>query len=334
MDLHSRQLLLLAGGGRLARTVHVLVELGIADLLADGPRTVADLARSTAAHELSLYRVLRAAAAVGVFAEGPAGTFSATPLSDGLRSDNKQGVLPLVRYNNLDITWRPFDEILHSVRTGEPAFDKVFGRSFFEHLERTPAAGEFFERFMMHWSRRLVLEGLDELRLGRFPRIADLGGGDGWFLAQVLRRHPELTGVLVDLPRVASSAHPVLEEAGVADRATVVPGDFFTDPVPTGCDAYLFKGVLHNWSDERVVTVLRRVREAVGDSGATLLVLDQVMAPENEWDHAKFLDLDMLVLFGGRERVLAEWQDLFHRAGFELVNDPGLKWTMLECRPK
>ncbi|MFG2120875.1 methyltransferase [Streptomyces sp. NPDC048710] len=332
-ELHAQQLLLLAGTGRLARVVHVLVELKIADLLAGGPRNVEELAKEAGAHELSLYRVLRSAAAVGIFAEGPVKTFSRTPLSDGLRADNPDGVLPLVKYNNMELTRRPFDEIMHSVRTGEPAFRQVFGRSFFEHLEQTPEEGEFFERFMAHWSRRLVLDGLADTGMERFSRIADLGGGDGWFLAQVLKRNPDATGILMDLPRVTASARPVLEEAGVADRVTVLPGDFFTDPVPTDCDAYFFKGVLHNWSDEEAVTVLRRVRDAIGDDDARLLIFDQVMAPENEWDHAKLLDIDMLVLFGGRERVVAEWRQLLLQAGFELVNTPSHTWTTLECRP-
>ena len=333
-DLHGQRLLLLAASGRLAQVVHVLVELRIADLIGDGSRPVSELAAESGAHELSLYRVLRGAASVGIFAEGPAKVFSGTPLSDGLRSDNQGGLLPLVKYNLMDLTRRPYGEIMHSVRTGEPAFGQVYGKTFFEHLEEAPEEGEFFERFMMHFSRQLVLTDLPGFGLDRFARIADLGGGDGWFLAQVLRRNPAGTGVLLDLPRVISSSGPVLDEAGVADRVTVVPGDFFTEPIPADCDAYLLKAVLHNWSDEKALRLLCRVREVVGDRDAHLLVWDQVMSPENEWDHAKFLDLDMLVLFGGRERTLSEWNTLFDAAGFELVNEPECSWVMLECRAK
>nr|WP_277816839.1 methyltransferase [Streptomyces caatingaensis] len=231
------------------------------------------------------------------------------------------------------LTWQPYEKILHSVRTGEPAFGQAFGMPFFDYLESTPEAGEFFERFMAHWSRRLVGTGLAEKGMERFSRVADLGGGDGWFLAQMLRRNPRATGVLMDLPRVTSSSGPVLAEAGVSDRVTVVPGDFFTDPIPTGCDAYFFKGVLHNWSDDRTRAVLHKVRRTIGDGDARVLIFDQVMAPQNEWDHAKLLDIDMLVLFGGRERTLAEWRELFAETGFELANEPGLSWTTLELRP-
>ncbi|KDN22655.1 methyltransferase [Amycolatopsis rifamycinica] len=332
-DLHARQLFLLASAGRLAKVVHVLVELRIADLVGDGVRTAEDLAAATGTHPDALLRVLRAAASVGVFAEGPDRAFSGTPVSDALRADNPRGLLPLVKYNHLDLTWKPYERIMHSVRTGEPAFDQVHGRSFFEHLENEPESGAFFERFMMHFSRVIVGRELPGYRLHRFSRIADLGGGDGWFIAQVLLANPAGTGVLMDLPRVASSAPPVLAEHGVADRVTVVPGDFFTDPIPGGCDAYLFKGVLHNWSDEDVRRVLRRVRAAIGDSGARLLVWDQVVAAGNVWDHAKFLDIDMLVLFGGRERTLAEWRTLFAEAGFALTTTAASRWSMLECVP-
>nr|CAP12604.1 C3 O-methyltransferase [Streptomyces olivaceus] len=332
-DLHAQRLLLLAGAGRLSRVVHVLVELGIAERIGDETRTVDELAADTGTDALSLYRILRVAASVGIFQEGPAKAFSATPLSDGLRPGHPGSVLPLVQYNNLDLTRRPFEQILHSVRTGAPAFDEVFGRPFYAYLESHPEAGEFFERFMLHWSRRLVAEELPKLGLERFRRIVDLGGGDGGFLAEVLRRQPGTTGVLMDLPRVAASARARLAEAGLADRVTVVPDDFFRAPIPTDGDAYLLKGVLHNWSDDKVRELLHRLRAAIGPREATLLVFDVVMSPDNRWDHGKFLDADMLVLFGGRERTLPEWRKLFAETGFELTNEPEYRWAMLECRP-
>ncbi|RPF24896.1 methyltransferase [Streptomyces sp. TLI_185] len=332
-DLHAQRLLLLAGAGRLARIVHVLVELDIAERIGDGSLTVDELAAKTGTHALSLYRILRVAASVGIFKEGPEKVFSATPLSDGLRPGHPGSVLPLVRYNTMDLTLRPFERILHSVRTGAPAFDEAFGQSFYAYLESHPEAGEFFERFMLHWSRRLISEELPKLGLERFRRIADLGGGDGGFLAEVLRRQPETTAVLMDLPRVAASATARLTDAGVADRVTVVPGDFFREQIPGDCDAYLLKGVLHNWSDDKVLELLHRLRTAIGNSQATLLVFDVVMSPDNRWDHGKFLDADMLVLFGGRERTLPEWHQLFAATGFELANQPEYRWSMLECRP-
>lgn len=333
-DLHAQHLLLLASGGRLARIVHLLAELGIAELAADGPRSVADLAEQTGTHAPSLYRVLRCAAAVGIVVEDPPETFRLTALGGGLRRSHPDTVLPLVRYSNLDVVRRPYDNILHSVRTGEPAFTATFNKSFYEYLESNPDVGQFFERFMQGWSRQLLAEELSGFALERFSSIADVGGGDGYFLAQILQRHPSMKGYLLDLPTVVAHAQPMLAEQGVADRVTVVGGDFFTEPLPSGCDAYLLKAVLHNWSDQKAAVLLRRIRAAMGETDSRLLVVEPVIGPANGWDYGKFLDIDMLVIFGGRERTLEEWHGLFDATGFELVSKPTQHWSLLECRTR
>jgi multifunctional cyclase/dehydratase/O-methyltransferase len=176
---------------------------------------------------------------------------------------------------------------------------------------------------------------LDAVRPERFRRIADIGGGHGHFLAAALRRAPDASGLLFDRPAVIPRADRTLAEEGVIDRVTRVAGDFFTHPLPDGCDAYVLKAVLHGLPDDRAERLLRAVRTAIGDrDGARLFVVEQVVAEGNAWDHAKFLDLDMLVLFGGRERRLDEWRPLLARCGFELVNRPGEgHWAVLECRP-
>lgn len=331
--LHAQHLLLLACSGRLSQIVEVLVELEVADHLAAGPLPVQELAARSGAHADALYRVLRCAAAVGVFAEGPKHVFSLTPLADGLRSDNPDGVLPLVKYNRMELTERPYASILHSVRTGEPAFPRAFGSTFIEYLERHPDIDAFYDGFMSHWSRQFAAEELTQWDLGRFRRIADLGGGDGFFLAQILKRHPETTGVLVDLPRVAKKAAQLLAEEGVTDRAEVLAGDLLKDPPPEGCDGYLLKAVLHDFDDEEAGRILTAVRQSMPNPSARLLVVDSILDPGNAWDHGKFLDLDMLVLHGGRERNLADWQQLFAATGFELLSEPIYHWTLLECRP-
>ncbi|GAA0941701.1 methyltransferase [Nonomuraea longicatena] len=331
--LHARQLLLLACGGRLSRVIHVLAELGVADILADGPLPVGTVAERAGAHPDALYRVLRNAASVGVFEEGPGKVFRLTPLAEGLRSDNGDGVLPLVRYNNLELTARPYDEIMHSVRTGEPAVEKALGMSFNAYLEKNPEVGLFFNEFMSFWSRQFVEEELEQYHFERFTSLADLGGGDGFFLAQVLRRNPGMRAYLTDYPDEVRKAGQVLAEHGVGDRVTVEGGDLLESEIVPGYDAYLFKAVLHWMSDEKAEHLLRKTRAAIGGSGARLLVFDSVLAPDNAWDHGKFLDVDMLVLFGGRERSLDDWRALFARAGFELVREPSVyHWTLLECK--
>jgi hypothetical protein len=333
-DLHAKHLLFLAYGERLAKVVELLLTLDIAGLVAAGHHSTAALAERAEVNETALYRVLRFASAVGIFTEVEDRVFEGNAMSAGLLTSGPNHVVPLIRYNFMELTSRPFDELLHSVKTGEPAFEKAFGKSFYAYLHDNPKQQAFFEKFMSHWARQMTEEEMASFGLERFRTIADLGGSDGYFLAQALRRQPALRGVLVDLPSVVAAADGVLSEHGVRDRVEIAAGDFFVEPLPAGCDAYLLKAVLHNWSDERSEILLRKVRERIGDTGATLLVWDQVMAPANEWDHAKLLDVDMLVLYGGRERTLTEWQNLLQRSGFELVNQPINHWTVLEAKPR
>lgn len=334
-SLHAQQLLLLACGGRLARVVHTLAELGVADVVADGPLGIDTLAEKTGADADSLYRVLRCAASVGIFVEGPTRTFGLTPLADGLRSDNPNGVLPLVKYNNIELTHRPFDEILHSVRTGEPSFERTLGVSFPDYLSANPEVGRFFDQFMSFWSRQFVEEELEQYRFERFTSLADLGGGDGFFLAQVLKRNPQMSAYLFDYPSVVAKAGPLLEEFGVRERVEIEGGDLTRADVPAGYDAYLLKAVLHWQNDEQAEGILKEIRRKMGDNAdARLLVFDSVLDPGNAWDHGKFLDVDMLVLFGGRERTFDDWNALLRRGGFELVGRPNVfHWTLLEAKP-
>ncbi|WP_085210915.1 methyltransferase [Streptomyces sp. Amel2xC10] len=328
------RLLLLTDGKRISRVLHVVAELDIAGALADGPLTVAALAERTGTHADALGRVLRVAAAFGVLAEEPDGRYTLTDVGQALRADVPGSQRDMVLYNGDEMLWRSYGELMHTVRTGRPAFEKVYGHGFFEHLERDPRAGALFDRAMTGMSRATSRMLLDSYDFGRFPRLADVGGGRGLFLSELLARHPEVRGTLVDRPAVVDEAPKLLEEAGVADRVEVVPGDFF-DELPPGRDAYVLKAVLHDWDDERAAAILRRIREALRDvPEGRLLICEFLVGPANDWDRGKLLDLDMLVRFGGRERGEDQWRALLATAGFELVNEPVAgRWAVLECRP-
>jgi multifunctional cyclase/dehydratase/O-methyltransferase len=328
------RLLLLTDGKRISRVLHVVAELGIADELAGGPLTVAELAARTSTHADSLGRVLRVAAAFGVFAEQPDGRYALTELSEALRSDVPGSQRDMVLYNGDEMLWRSYGRLMHTVRTGEPAFEAAYGHGFFAHLEQDPQAGALFDRAMTGMSRATSRMLLDSFDFGRFGRIADIGGGRGWFLAELLGSHPQVRGTLVDRPAVVAEAHKFFEEAGVADRVEVVPGDFFEE-VPAGRDAYVLKAVLHDWDDERAAAILGRIRTAlVGSPEGRLLICEFLVGPANQWDRGKLLDLDMLIRFGGRERDEDQWRSLLATAGFELVNEPVAgRWAVLECRP-
>ncbi|MEU8775778.1 methyltransferase [Streptomyces sp. NPDC048606] len=329
------KLMLLANGQRFTAVVHTLAELDVAGLLAEGPLPVDVIAERAGCDAGRLYRVLRFAALIGLFTEVEPEVFALTELAEGLRADLPDNVRDAVLLDGSERFNRAFTGLAHSVRTGQPGFDHVHGLSFWDHLTRDKEAGDTFDAAMTGISRRLGTLYLERHDFGSPARIADIGGGRGWFLASLLERHPEATGVLFDRPPVAAEARRLLAERGVADRAETVGGDFLTDELPTGCDTYVLKTVLHDWPDEQARTILRRIRTAIGDdTAARVLILEQVVAPLNAWDPAKLLDLDMMVVMGGRERNLAEWHALLEASGFRLVGEPPAgEWTVLECRP-
>lgn len=332
--LRERQIAVLGSSHQLGQVIYALAELGVADLLSDGPCDVAVLAEKVDADASALARVLRCAAAFGIFAERLDGRFELTPLAEGLRSERVGGLRPMVLFSAGEFTRQSYAQILHSVRTGEPAFDKVFGMPFHKYLETHPDVAASQERFHAHWSRRLADRFVGQLGLERFVRIADIGGGTGYFMARMIEHNATASGVLFDLPTLSDSARRVAAEHGVADRIEVVAGDLLADPLPAGCDLYTLKTVLHRWRDDQCEVILRRIRAAMGDTAGRVIVIDQIVPAMNQWDHAKVIDIDTLVLYGGMERSLLEWQRLFASAGFELANTPEPRgWSVLELRP-
>ncbi|MHA6763565.1 methyltransferase [Streptacidiphilus sp. PAMC 29251] len=310
------------------------VEVRVPDALADGPRTVAEISAETGTTADALYRVLRAVAAAGILDEQADGRFALTPASAGLVTDAPAGIRDMFLFASDPMLWRPYEDVAHTLRTGEAAFDHAFGTSFYEYTKANPASGAVFDRAM----RQNHYPGTDRVfetyDFGRFPRIADVGGGHGQFLAEVLRRYPQVTGVLADQAHTVADAKDVFERSGTSDRVTIVPTDFFTE-VPSGCDAYFVKHTLHNWDNDDAGLILRRIREAIGEhADARLLIVENLLRGPGEWDIGKLIDVESLSVLGGRERSLAEWNELAGEAGFVLANDPVPgDIALLEYRP-
>ncbi len=299
-----------------SQAIHVAATLGIADLLEDGPRSVDELAETTGTHAPTLYRLLRALASVGVFAEQSDGRFGLTPLAEYLRSNAPGSVRAWAVQIGQPYHWSAWAYLLESVRTGELAFPKLYGTSAWEYREAHPAEGEIFDAAMTGISAAVAEEVVRGYDFSRFGLLVDVGGGHGELLAVILRANPALRGVLFDQPHVATGAGDLLEEAGVADRCEVVGGSFF-EAVPEGADAYLLKSVVHDWDDASSVEILRKCRAAMAETGRLLLV-ERAIRPGNEVDPAKFSDLNMLVMLGGRERTTEEFRSLLAEAGFDL----------------
>lgn len=294
----------------------VAAELGIADLVAEGPRSVEDLAAEVKADPDGLYRLLRALAGSGVFSEVSPRTFASTALAEPLREGGEGSLRNAARMWGMPERQGAIGALLHSVLTGEPSFPHLYGISWWEHLAARPDQAAVFAAAMGDLSKGLHAAACDAYDLSHVGELVDIGGGHGYLVATLLRRYPALRATVFDQPDVVRHAPDVLAGAGVADRAQVVGGDFFAG-VPEGADAYLMSMVLHNWDDAQSVAVLTHIRQAMGP-GSELLVIDPVV-PEGDAPHVgKLSDLVMLTLHPGQERTEADFAALFARAGLRL----------------
>jgi hypothetical protein len=310
-------LLQLASGSWIGQAVHVAAKLGIADLLEDGPKSPATLAEATGAHAGTLHRLLRALASLGVFAEDADGRFALTSLAEGLRTNAPGSLRAYAIMMGEDWHWRAWGELLNAVRTGQPAFEHVFGCHMFSYFGEHPEAARVFDAAMTSRTGQETAAVIAAYEWPASATIVDVGGGQGALLAAILARNPDVHGVLFDMPHVIAAARGLIEEAGLADRCELAAGDFF-ERVPAGGDLYLLKRVVHDWDDERASAILRSCRAAMGDR-SRLLVIEHILPPGNAPSWGKLLDLQMLVLTpGGRERDEAGFRALLASTGLRL----------------
>jgi hypothetical protein len=281
-----------------------------------GPRTIEELAEATGAHTRSLYRLLRALASIEIFAEDSDGRFSLTPLAEPLRSnvESSQRSMAIMRG---EWQYRAWGELLHSVQTGECAFEKAHGLPLFDFLSKNAEAGAVFDDAMTGIHGRETVAMLEAYDFSGINTLADIGGGNGSLLSAALQKYPNMKGILFDRPAVIDRARANIESAGVTDRCELVAGDFF-DSLPRGADAYLLRHIIHDWNDEQAITILKNCHQAMGDH-ARLLVVEFVIPPGNEPFFGKWFDLAMMVVPGGMERTEDEYRKLFDAAGFRLL---------------
>jgi len=314
---HEMTFMNLTAGKCVSGATAVAVELGIADLLKDGTKTVAQIARSANASEDGVYRLLRALGSVGLFAETGSRRFRLTPLGKLLRTDPQRALGTYARFVGHESTWRPWEKLAHSVRTGEPAFDHVFAMPIFDYFAKMPEAAAVFDGAMTSistWESKAVVAAYDFSEIGT---LVDVAGGHGLMIMTILKANRNMRGILFDLPHVTAGAAMLLRSGGVADRCQIFSGDFFTS-VPEGGDAYIMKHIIHDWDDERAIQILRNCHSAMR-RGGKVLVVDAVIPPGNATHFGKLLDLEMLALTPrGRERTQVEFRDLLQRSGFKL----------------
>src|SRR5579859_232255 len=306
---------------QITQAIYTATQLGVAELLADGPKSAKDLAQATGTHGPSLSRLLRALVAYGVFDEGAPDQFALTSLGTCLRKDAPNSVRDGVLMWGSPHYWQTTADLLYCVQTGESAISHLFGTATsFEYYRTHPEVGA-----MMHagWAAAGRIRAEAVLGVYDFSAsgiLVDVGGNRGQLLAPILHAYPSVQGVLYDLPHVVEEAAPFLERAGVADRCTLVGGDIFT-AVPAGGDTYLLSMILHDWDDAKAITILRNCHRAMPPH-ATLLLVERVLPTPLDQSvttqQAVIIDLIMLLMTGGRERTQAEYAALLAAAGFAL----------------
>jgi hypothetical protein len=308
-----------ASGYMISAALSVAAKLKIADLLADGPRSVADLAEATKSNEDGLYRVLRALVSAGFFtAPGPR-TFALSPEVELLRSDVPGSIRPMVLWMANALHFEVWSEMSYSVETGKPAIDMLYGKPCFEALGGLPEVAREFNDAMTCFSGSLAPALLEAYDFTGTHTLMDVAGGHGYVLCEVLSRYPEMRGILFDMPGVVDGARSRIESLNLDGRCQTAAGDFFTE-IPAGADAYYMQHIIHDWDDEPALTILRNCRQALDSHrNGTLLVMDNVIPETPQPHYGKLLDLEMMLMPGGRERTETEFHRLFAEAGFEIA---------------
>lgn len=300
-----------------SRALYVAAKLGIADLLQSGPKTVAELAEATGTHAPSLYRIMRALTSAGIFKRENDDRFALTPLSETLVT----GVPGSMRWfiiSELGQEHYPaWGNLLHSVKTGEIAFDNFFGMDIWKYFAQNPEDAAVFNDSMSGMTAAANEAITSVYDFSQFGKVIDVGGGHGGLITSILQKNPQTKGVLFDAPVVIEGAGSKLQNAGVADRCETVAGDFF-QAVPAGGDAYVMKWIIHDWEDEKAIRILKNCREHM-QSNNRLIIVDCVVPENDEPDFSKTFDLNMMVMTGGKERTAAEFRELLAAAGFELL---------------
>lgn len=305
----------LLNGYWLPQAIYAAVKLGLPDILHSGPQTPDALANRVGAQPRALYRLLRALASMGIFAENEQKQFVMTPMSDCLRSDVPGGQAALAMTSG-GLFYPVWTEMLYSLQTGKEAFSKVYGAPIFDYLAKNPEWGRLFDETMVGVHGRETPAIVEAFAFPGANVIADIGGGNGSLITAILARHREKRGILFDLPGVTERAKSTITAAGLDCRCQAIGGNFF-EAVPAGADVYISRHIIHDWDDDQSLAILKNIRKIIPASGK-LYLIETVIPPGNEPSFGKLLDLAMLVLPGGIERTEAEYRDLYHSAGFQL----------------
>jgi hypothetical protein len=296
--------------------IRVSAELNIAEVLKNGPKTVDEIAQLTGTHKESLYRVMRALASEGIFRMTRDNRFGNSALSLPL-IDGKGSLRHMILQHLGKVNWSVFNEILYTVRTGKDAFTLVKGQKIYDFLAEHKEESAVFDRSMTDLTGFSIEPLLNSYDFSGYKTLADIGGGEGLLLANILFKHKESKGMLIDLPLGLINSSAILKKYGVEDRVQVIPANFF-ESVPAGADAYIVKNVIPNWSDEEGVRILSNIRKVLPENGKILLI-ELVVEEDNRPSFGKIIDIQMLVCMeAGKERTIKEFQAIIEQADLRI----------------
>ena len=294
----------------ITKPIHVVVELGIPDLLRDGPQSIEALAEKTDTHAPTLFRVLRALSAVGIFVETSSRVFGPTPLSRCLLPNALGPIARMFLSPWHDNAW---EGLHHTAKTGEPGFDHMFGRPSFEWFEKNPDQRAILDQGQGSKARGFARAAMEVMDFSNVKTICDIGGGQAVFLTHFLAQYPNIMGYVADLPGSVPSANQVIAKANLGNRCKAIPYDFHNQ-APPECDLYFLVNILHDWEDETCIRILKNITRAM-NADSSLWIMEYPLEPGPGFCVAKLLDMEVLVMSGGRERSIEEYQDLVSAAG-------------------
>jgi hypothetical protein len=333
----------MATGFARTQELYTMVKLDIADHLSDGPKQSHELAHIVDAHPQALHRFLRKLVVLNLLAQDDDGAFRISPMGELLCSNHPESLRTLILYIG-EMSYHAQRELLYSVKTGRPAFDYVFGMSFFDFFAEHPEIGA--------WFNDLMSEGINDRAAGivaaydfsQADTIVDVGGGNGTLISAILNANARPRGIVFDRPNVVTEAQLFLDDEGLSDRCQTIAGDVFHDPIPPNGDIYLLSQIVHDWDDDHAKWILRNCRAVLRDS-SRLLLIEGIM-PEQATEAPATIgsDLSMLMLTGGRERTEAEYRQLLSAAGFQIVSVIPVEssrvymgrkpsWAIIDSRP-
>ena len=312
------QLIQMATGYWVSRMVYAAARIGLADHLAAGPKSAAELAGPTGTHESALHRLMRALASLGILSEDANHRFVLSPLGDALKSDAPGSARATTLALAGDWWWRGWEQFLYCLETGKTAMEKEFGTTVFGYLAQHPEEASYFNEAMIGFHGDEPVAVASAYDFSACETIVDVGGGTGNLLAAILERHPRTRGILADLTHVVREAPALVASRGVADRLAIEAINFF-ERVPAGGDVYLLSHVIHDWNEDDCLTILGNCRKAM-KPGSRLLIVEMVLPPGDISHPGKLLDLAMLVMPGGQERTEDEYRALLDKAGLCLTH--------------